>query len=318
MKPRAFDPVRTPIVRFILIIGATSISAGSILNRAACGMLVLFLMIGLNLTRGQTPSPAAGAPAEPDWLSGRSLKPTYTEGAGLIIEHRCVSCHRPGEVAPISFLTYEEIKDWSLSSNTPMAALIASREMPPWPADPSVGDLANSRLLSETEIELLLRWFDDEDNVLRFMAFPTEQMDVVDAINNPTRADALRYQWAMAVELLTFAEVRIENFTTLHLEKHFTWHGDVLIIDIERSEVKNRQDIKSEIPGPVAAHVKQYIDHYQPLLTKDPSLWLFPGKSGSSKSASPLRQQLKTTTFEGVGIAFHPHVFRKIGPKIFL
>ena len=173
MKPRAFDPAGTGRARCTLMIrltirltiglmiGATSGSAGSIRIGAARGMLVLFMMIGLNLSRGQTPAPAAGAPGEPDWLSGRSLKPTYTEGAGLIIEHRCVSCHRPGEVAPISFLTYEEIKDWSLSSNTPMAALIASREMPPWPADPSVGDLANSRLLSETEIELLLRWFDE-------------------------------------------------------------------------------------------------------------------------------------------------------------
>ena len=176
-----------------------------------------------------------------------------------------------------------------------------------------------ARIIDRPDRDLaLLRWFDDEDNVLRFMAFPTEQMDVVDAINNPTRADALRYQWAMAVELLTFAEVRIENFTTLHLEKHFTWHDDVLIIAIERSEVKNRQDIKSEIPGPVAAHVSDYLERYQPLIAGGPSSWLFPGRNGGPKSANTLRFQMERTTFEAVGIALHPHIFRKIGPKIFL
>ena len=164
----------------------------------------------------------------------------------------------------------------------------------------------------------LLRWFDDEANVLRFFAFPTEMMEAVDAIAKPNRNDALRYQWAMAVEFLTFAELRIENLATLHLKENLIWQDDALIVHVPGPDVKNRQLVEMEIPGPVAAHVKQYIDHYQPLLTKDPSLWLFPGKSGSSKSASALRQQLKKTTFEGVGIAFHPHIFRKIGPKIFL
>ena len=46
----------------------------------------------------------------------------------------------------------------------------------------------------------LLRWFDDEANVLRFLAFPTEMMEAVDTIAKPNRNDALRYQWAMAVE----------------------------------------------------------------------------------------------------------------------
>ena len=164
----------------------------------------------------------------------------------------------------------------------------------------------------------LLRWFDDEANVLRFFAFPTEMMEAVDAIAKPNRNDALRYQWAMAVEFLTFAELRIENLATLHLEENLIWQDDALIVHVPGPDVKNRELVESEIPGPIATHVKRYIDHYQPLVTKDPSLWLFPGKSGSSKSASTLRQQLKKTTLEGVGIAFHPHIFRKIGPKIFL
>lgn len=98
----------------------------------------------------------------PSWLEGRELEPTYDGGIGLIFEHRCNRCHRPGEIAPMSFLDYDELRSAAGGSYTPLEALIATREMPPWPADPSVGAFANSLLLTPPEIDLLIEWAEDD------------------------------------------------------------------------------------------------------------------------------------------------------------
>src|SRR5262245_25587141 len=72
----------------------------------------------------------------PEWMNGQELRATYTGGIALIFEHRCVPCHRPGEVAPMSFRSYNEIRHWAGRTNTPLESLIQTRAMPPWPADP--------------------------------------------------------------------------------------------------------------------------------------------------------------------------------------
>jgi len=39
--------------------------------------------------------------------------PTYTKDVAPIIQHHCQTCHRPGEAAPFSMLTYEETRPWA-------------------------------------------------------------------------------------------------------------------------------------------------------------------------------------------------------------
>jgi hypothetical protein len=103
-------------------------------------------------------SPAVAATV-PDWLKSRELRPTYAGGIALIYEHRCVGCHRPGEVAPMSFTSYGEIRQWATgATNTPLESLIETRAMPPWPADPAVGEFSNSGFLTKLETDLLLQW----------------------------------------------------------------------------------------------------------------------------------------------------------------
>lgn len=98
--------------------------------------------------------------AEPNWLEGVDLKPTYNGGVGLILEHRCVRCHRPGEIAPMPFTNYDETRSWLEKSYTPVEALVSARGMPPWPADPEVGQFANSLMLTKREIDTIVNWVD--------------------------------------------------------------------------------------------------------------------------------------------------------------
>jgi hypothetical protein len=83
---------------------------------------------------------------------------TYSADVGPLIERKCVHCHRPGGVAPTPFMSYAEVRSWAKQSYTPLDALLRTRAMPPWPADPNVGEFTNREFMTQAEIDLLLRW----------------------------------------------------------------------------------------------------------------------------------------------------------------
>jgi hypothetical protein len=80
-------------------------------------------------------------------------RPTFNEVAPIIYA-RCSSCHRPGQSAPFSLLTYDDVK---LRAQR-MALVTKQRSMPPWPPEPGFGEFANARVLSDAEIDLIQRW----------------------------------------------------------------------------------------------------------------------------------------------------------------
>jgi len=73
-----------------------------------------------------------------------------------ILQRNCQGCHRPGEAAPVSFLTYSETRPWAKA----IRESVRLKRMPPWFADPHVGKFANDRSLSEADIETLAKWAD--------------------------------------------------------------------------------------------------------------------------------------------------------------
>ena len=93
-------------------------------------------------------------------LLGASLasaeSPTFYKDVLPILQANCQSCHRPGEVAPMSLITYEQARPWARA----IKAAVTSRQMPPWFADPGVGHFANERRLVDREIATLNAWAD--------------------------------------------------------------------------------------------------------------------------------------------------------------
>lgn len=81
---------------------------------------------------------------------------TFSKDVLPVLQKHCQECHRPGEAAPFSMLTYEEARPWAKAMKE--AALL--RKMPPWFADPHVGKFANDRSLSQKEISTLVEWAD--------------------------------------------------------------------------------------------------------------------------------------------------------------
>ncbi len=82
--------------------------------------------------------------------------PTFNKDVAPILFSTCVECHRPGQVAPMSLLSFTEARPWARAIKTKVAA----REMPPWFADPRYGKFRNARSLSQEQIDTIAAWVD--------------------------------------------------------------------------------------------------------------------------------------------------------------
>jgi hypothetical protein len=71
-----------------------------------------------------------------------------------IIARRCAGCHRPGQAAPFSLLTYEDAAGWAET----IGEVVQNRRMPPWHADSRFGKFANDRSLTGAERRAILHW----------------------------------------------------------------------------------------------------------------------------------------------------------------
>ena len=82
---------------------------------------------------------------------------TFTKDVLPILQKNCQSCHRPGQIAPMPLLTYENVRPWAKA----MKAAVVTRKMPPWFADPQAGHFANDRSLKQEEIDTIAKWADN-------------------------------------------------------------------------------------------------------------------------------------------------------------
>jgi hypothetical protein len=82
--------------------------------------------------------------------------PTFTKDVAPILDRNCVICHRPGDIAPMSLMSYEEARPWAKS----IKAQIATGKMPPWHATEPRGTFSNDRRLTDREKETLIAWVD--------------------------------------------------------------------------------------------------------------------------------------------------------------
>ncbi len=79
---------------------------------------------------------------------------TYSKQVARILQERCQSCHRPGEAAPFSLLTYED----AVRHARMLKEVTGQRRMPPWHADARYGKFSNDRRMTSDEIETLAAW----------------------------------------------------------------------------------------------------------------------------------------------------------------
>src|SRR6266487_4089356 len=81
---------------------------------------------------------------------------TFTKDVAPVLQKNCQECHRPGEAAPFSLLTYEQARPWAKA----IKAAVVQGKMPPWFADPHYGKFSNDRSLRKSEIDTVVAWVD--------------------------------------------------------------------------------------------------------------------------------------------------------------
>ena len=97
-------------------------------------------------------------------VSGAQQRPategqmTFTRDVAPILYRSCVRCHRPGEIAPMSLLTYTDARPWAQS----IKQRVTRREMPPWFLDKTIGiqKYKNDPSLGDDEIATIIKWVD--------------------------------------------------------------------------------------------------------------------------------------------------------------
>lgn len=112
---------------------------------SASMLVALLLLSGGIAAMGQREAlPRAAMPASP----------TFTRDVAPILYKNCVQCHRPGEIAPMSLLTYEDVRPWARA----IRKATSDGVMPPWHADAPHGTFENERRLSDSDKDIIARW----------------------------------------------------------------------------------------------------------------------------------------------------------------
>jgi len=88
--------------------------------------------------------------------NGPAKNVTFSKDVAPIFYKSCAECHRPGEAAPFSVLSYKDLRPWAKS----IKEKVISRQMPPWHADPHFGRWANDPRLTQAQIDTVSAWVD--------------------------------------------------------------------------------------------------------------------------------------------------------------
>jgi mono/diheme cytochrome c family protein len=81
---------------------------------------------------------------------------TFTKDVAPIFYKSCAECHRAGESAPFSILSYKDARPWAKS----IREQVVKKQMPRWDANPAHGQFANDRRLTQQEIDTIAAWVD--------------------------------------------------------------------------------------------------------------------------------------------------------------
>jgi site-specific recombinase XerD len=165
-----------------------------------------------------------------------------------------------------------------------------------------------------------LRQFDNPKNVSALLSLPGELLRLARQQDTGTSASVNFAIYALAVEILTLAPMRIKNLVSLDLEQNVILpkderHGRV-VLSVAAEDVKNSMALEFEMPKSTSSMILAYLRDFRPRITSTPSKWLFPNPSGRQRNIVGFGKQLSTVIGRHTGIEMHPHLFRHFAVKL--
>ena len=166
--------------------------------------------------------------------------------------------------------------------------------------------------------------FNDPKAVTRYVALPSTLWTKAVEISLTTegkkkrKAAQIMVQAAIAIEIMMFAPIRIQNLSTIRLDEHMGWQAERLRLSFPAHEVKNDQALDFLLPAEASERIKRYIKEWRSLFIPATNPYLFPGRNGKPKDQSALRNQMKKAIFDHTGLQMTPHQFRHAAAKLLL
>ena len=128
--------------------------------------------------------------------------------------------------------------------------------------------------------------------------------------------------YAVAIELLTVAPMRIRNLTWLEAERHLVHTrlgpSPAIHLVIPGEETKNGAPFEVALPERSAKLVAEYLRNYRPRLTPVASPWLFPGYGGKQRNIDRFSALISEFVLHETGVRMHVHLFRHLAVNLHL
>jgi integrase len=138
---------------------------------------------------------------------------------------------------------------------------------------------------------------------------------------SPTKA-AISAQLAVAIGILTYAPIRLQNLISIRLEENlFRTHGTQTAywLRFPDQDVKNRVVLEFLLQEPLAALIADYVHEHLPVLARGSNApWLFPGEDGRHKRSALLAVQITAAVKKHCGLRLTPHQFRHAAGTLIL
>lgn len=101
---------------------------------------------------------AASVPMQAGQAPAGQAAVTFSKDVAPIFQENCQACHRPGSIAPMPLLNYQQARPWARA----IKEQVILRQMPPWFIEKNIGvqHFSNDRSLSEGEIDTIVKWVD--------------------------------------------------------------------------------------------------------------------------------------------------------------
>jgi mono/diheme cytochrome c family protein len=95
--------------------------------------------------------------------TARAADVTFSRDIAPILQRSCQGCHREGGVAPMSLVTYQEVRRWAPRIKEKTGIRDRAGAMPPWYMEKDIGiqHYKNDPSLSDDEIAAIASWVDN-------------------------------------------------------------------------------------------------------------------------------------------------------------
>jgi integrase len=165
-----------------------------------------------------------------------------------------------------------------------------------------------------------LRQFDDPQTLRRLVELPDQLLAEVRRDSKPSMRTLAKAQAALAIAILTYMPLRVENLTDLTFDTHLFVRagvGQISTLELSRGEVKNKTELAYDIPPRVAKMLLEYRDRIAPKIIGHRPARLFVKVDGAAKGARSVARLIAFYA-KRAGIVLSSHQFRHLSAKVLL